>query len=197
LSRSPEIQAAAVRLFYEHGYNACSMKDIARVVGMTPPSLYNYIDSKQKLLRDIMFEGIGLLTADFDSAVAKSDDVIEQLRLAAEALTWHNIHRQTQAYVNTVEIPSLEEPARSQLIQRRRAYVRRWASLIERGVAEGVVTAPEPMLIAFNIVDLIAGLARWYQPTGRWSEDALIEHYGQLALHMLQCRQLVRQHGNI
>jgi TetR/AcrR family transcriptional regulator, cholesterol catabolism regulator len=189
VSRSPEIQAAAVRLFYEQGYNATSLKDIAKVVGMRPPSLYNYIDSKQKLLQDIMFDGISLLTADFDTAIARSEDVVEQIRLAAEALTWHNIHRQTQAYVNTVEIPSLEEPARAELIRRRRAYVRRWAALIERGVAEGLAVAPEPMLIAFNIVDLIAGLARWYQPSGRWSEASLIEHYGQLTLRMLQCNR--------
>jgi AcrR family transcriptional regulator len=189
MSRSREIQAAAVQLFYERGYNATSLKEIADVLRLRAPSLYNHIDSKQKLLQDIMFDGVSAITADFEAATAESDDVIEQIRLAAAALVRHNIHRQTRAYVNTYEIPSLEEPARSELIRQRRAYAARWAKLIERGVAEGLIVAPEPMLMAFSIIDLIAGLARWYNHSGRWSEDALVAHYSRLTLCMLQCER--------
>jgi AcrR family transcriptional regulator len=189
LSRPLEIRAAAIRLFYERGYNATSLKEIADVVQLRAPSLYNHIDSKQKLLQEIMFDGIAALTKDFDDAVAQSHDLIEQIRLGAEALVRHNVRRQQQAYVNTYEIPSLEEPARTELIRQRRAYIDRWVALIKRGVAEGVVVAPEPMLAAFNIIDLIAGLARWYRPSGRWTEDDLVAHYGRLTLCILQCRQ--------
>lgn len=187
MNRPLEIRDAAIRLFYERGYNATSLKEIADVVQLRAPSLYNHIDSKQKLLQDIMFDGVGALIADTDVAIAGSDDIIEQIRLAAGALVRHNIVRQRQAYVNTVEIPSLEEPARDELIRRRRAYIDRWVALIERGVAEGRVIAPEPMLSAFNIIDMIAGLARWYRPEGRWSQDQLVAHYGRMVLCMLQC----------
>jgi len=188
LSRPLEIRTAAIKLFYQRGYNATSLKEIGDVVQLRAPSLYNHIDSKQKLLQEIMFDGIDALTKDFDAAVAESDDVVEQIRLGAEALVRHNIRRQQQAYVNTYEIPSLEEPARTELIQQRRAYIDRWAALITRAVTEGAAFAPEPMLAAFNIIDMIAGLARWYRPDGRWSEDFLVTHYGRLALAILNAR---------
>lgn len=185
MSRSDEIRAAAVKLFYERGYKATSLKDIADVLQMRAPSLYNHIESKQKLLQDIMFDGIDSLIEDFDQAVAGSDDVIEQIQLAAEALCRHNIRRRTQAYVNTYEIPSLEEPARSHLVKRRQAYVKRWATLVEKAVGEGRSVADEPMLVTFNIIDMGSGISRWYRPGGRWSEVTLVPHFGQLVLRML------------
>ena len=37
---------AAVRIFSERGYNATTMRDIAKAVGILPGSLYAHIESK-------------------------------------------------------------------------------------------------------------------------------------------------------
>jgi AcrR family transcriptional regulator len=185
LSRSDEIQSAAIELFYKQGYSATSLKEIADMVNLRAPSLYNHIESKQKLLQDIMFDGIDSLIAAFDEAVAQSDDVLEKVRLASQALVRHNIRRQKQAYVNTYEIPSLEGESRDELIRRRRSYIDRWVKLIESGVSGGLIVVSEPMLTTFNIIDLGAGLSRWYRPGGRWTEEKLVAHYGRLTLSML------------
>lgn len=185
MSRSQEIQSAAVELFYEQGYNATSLKEIADMVNLRAPSLYNHIESKQKLLQDIMFDGIDTLNSEFDEAIAQSDDVLEKVRLASQALVRHNIRRKKQAYVNTYEIPSLQAEARTELVRRRRLYAERWVKLIESGVSAGLIVASEPLLTTFNIIDLGAGLSRWYRPDGRWTEERLMAHYGRLTLSML------------
>lgn len=185
MSRSDEIQSAAIELFYEQGYNATSLKEIADRINLRAPSLYNHIESKQKLLQDIMFDGIDVLNSEFDEAVAQSEDIFEKIRLAAQALVRHNIRRKKQAYVNSTEIPSLEAGARDELVRRRRSYADRWVKLIESGVSAGVIVSSEPLLTTFNIIDLCAGLSRWYRPDGRWSEERLVAHYGRLTVSML------------
>ena len=45
---------AAIALFAEQGYQAISMRDLARQVGVNPGSLYSHIESKQELLYEIL-----------------------------------------------------------------------------------------------------------------------------------------------
>ena len=52
--RAGDIRDVALTLFAERGYLGTSMRDIASELGLRAPSLYNHLDSKQELLRDIM-----------------------------------------------------------------------------------------------------------------------------------------------
>ncbi|MFD6064927.1 TetR/AcrR family transcriptional regulator [Rhodococcus wratislaviensis] len=45
---------AAARLFYEHGYEATSLRTVASEVGIQVGSLYNHISGKEELPTDIM-----------------------------------------------------------------------------------------------------------------------------------------------
>jgi TetR/AcrR family transcriptional regulator, cholesterol catabolism regulator len=48
--RRREILTAAGETFYEKGYHAASMQDIADKVGILKPGLYYYVSSKEELL---------------------------------------------------------------------------------------------------------------------------------------------------
>jgi AcrR family transcriptional regulator len=185
ISRGQEIRDAAVALFYERGYNGTSMKDIAAAVTLAAPSLYNHLSSKQDLLRELMFDGIEEMDREFQSALDSTDDVVGQIRAAAEAHVMHHARRRRGAHVSTYEIPSLDEPARSVLLDRRRSYARAWQELIERGNREGACNAPSPKLAAFAILDMGIGVARWYRAGGDLSEHQLAAYYGDLALRVV------------
>lgn len=185
MSRNLEVREIAVQLFYERGYCATSLKDIAERMHLRAPSLYNHIGSKQQLLQEIMFSGIESLTREFDEAVASAEDVADKIRLGTEAHIRHHIRCRVQAHVNTYEIPSLEEPARTELLRRRRNYARQWEALIAQAVAEGRAFTEHPKLAAFSIIDLGAGVARWYRPGGALSEDSLVDYYGAIALRIV------------
>jgi len=150
-----------------------------------------------------MFEGMDAMQREFADAVATSDDVGEQIRCAAEAHIRHHARRALAAYVNTYEIPSLEEPWRTELIERRRAYARHWTELIERGVELGVCRVRSPRLAAFAIIDMGIGVARWYRVEGPLSEATIATLYGQMALRIVGVdagadahRDLVAQAGS-
>ena len=53
LSRATVIDTAC-QLFAERGYRGASMKDIAEILGVRAPSLYNHVLSKQDILFAIM-----------------------------------------------------------------------------------------------------------------------------------------------
>src|ERR1700758_1806643 len=83
---------AAVSLFGEKGYNATTMRDIAKAVGILPGSLYAHIDSKETLLIEIVEKGIErflaidrLLAASEASPEARMRSAIcEHIKVVAE-----------------------------------------------------------------------------------------------------------------
>ena len=59
--RSLRIMEVAAQLFHEQGYEAVSLRDIAKGAGISSGSLYYYIESKQSLLVDLMEESLSAL----------------------------------------------------------------------------------------------------------------------------------------
>jgi AcrR family transcriptional regulator len=53
LNTKDRILEAAVQLFSDRGYDSVSMRDIANLVGIKAPSIYNHFGSKQELLYTI------------------------------------------------------------------------------------------------------------------------------------------------
>ena len=54
----PTVREAAVHLFAEQGYNATTMRHIARRASLTPGALYHHYASKEALLLEIMEQGM-------------------------------------------------------------------------------------------------------------------------------------------
>ncbi len=52
--RVAEIAAAAVRVFQERSYRRAQMSDVARELGVSPGTLYNYFESKEALFQYIV-----------------------------------------------------------------------------------------------------------------------------------------------
>ena len=59
------IRKAGVRLIFEHGYEAMSLRQLAAEVGIQPGSLYNHISTKQDLLFDLVQDHINDLLREF------------------------------------------------------------------------------------------------------------------------------------
>ena len=53
-TRKDEIIKTAAKLFKKKGYSAVTMRDLAKAMGIKAASLYNHINSKQDILKDII-----------------------------------------------------------------------------------------------------------------------------------------------
>src|ERR1700752_855506 len=74
------IRKAGVRLIFERGYEAMSLRQLAAEVGIQAGSLYNHISTKQDLLFDLVQEHINDLLRELDLALEGKADPVEKLR---------------------------------------------------------------------------------------------------------------------
>ena len=95
--RRREILDTAMRLFVERGFDAVSMRDIARAADVTPGLAYHYFDSKQKLFAAALDAYVIECTEDYllilDDAQMPLADKIDALFTAVadeENLRYHD-----------------------------------------------------------------------------------------------------------
>lgn len=63
--RHLEVLRAALQLFSERGYAGASLRELARRLGISQPSLYSWVDSKEQLVGQIITHlGASLLTSE-------------------------------------------------------------------------------------------------------------------------------------
>lgn len=179
------IREAAIVLFAQRGYAATTMKAIAQEVGVGAPAIYNHVESKQTLLREIVWGTIEQLIDNAHAAIDSTDDVVEQLyRVVCGHVAFH-AERHLETAIGNNEIASLEEPARTRQIVYREKYVEIFERLIKRGVLLGRFTCDSPKLTAFAIMQMGMGVSEWYRNDGEMTPAATGEMYGHFALRVV------------
>jgi AcrR family transcriptional regulator len=182
--RSLDVREAALSLFAERGYHGTTMNDIAGELGMRAPSLYNHVPSKQEILRDIMVETQAALLEEFDRAVAGAQRPEQRLEHAIEAFVLHHLRHRREALVGNREVSSLEEPARTQVLDGRRRHVRSIRALIDEGREASVFDVGDPTVAAFTMLEMSVATARWFRDDGPLSAEEVARQYGEFALRI-------------
>ena len=182
------VRDAALTLFAERGYHGTALSQIAAALGIRTPSLYNHMKAKQDLLRDIVSETTEQVWADYERSVGGVQDVVERLRRATRVYALrHATHRREALIVNR-DVASLDEPARSRVLELRRRHADAIRDLIDEGVREGRFTESEPTLAAFGILEMCVSIARWFREDGSLSAEAVAETYSRYALQIAGLR---------
>ena len=88
-----KIIGAALELFAQHGYDGTSVRMIAQNAGIAQGLLYNYFESKEHLLSEIMGLGMGYIAKRFE-VIPQDAPPMEQLEALLRALA---VELQTQA----------------------------------------------------------------------------------------------------
>src|ERR1700761_7833190 len=73
------IVEAGIELMSERGYNATSIRAIAKRAKMSTANLYHHFSSKQALLMQIVDDGIVRLRHDTDAALEEADGALEEI----------------------------------------------------------------------------------------------------------------------
>jgi AcrR family transcriptional regulator len=66
-----EILAAASKMFADRGYEAVTLREIAKEIGYTHAVIYQHFPDKWHILVELSSETIGLMVQDFDAIAAK------------------------------------------------------------------------------------------------------------------------------
>lgn len=106
-----KIVDAALDLFANEGYHSTSISQIAKSAGVSKGLMYNYFESKEMLLREIILSGIDVLTESFDldrDGVLTKEELIyfirESFRLVREHITYWKLYFSLLVQAGVMEI---------------------------------------------------------------------------------------------
>ena len=177
---------AALRSFYSRGYDAASMRDIAKAGGVTTAAIYHYYASKQELLMDVISRFMQQSIEATREAIASAGDCpAEQLFAAARSHVLWNASDVVSSFVVNSEIRSLEPHNRQRNIAQRDELQRMFDGVGERGVEEGVFATPWPREASRAVVTMCTSVARWYKASGPLSPEAIADRYGHMSLSLV------------
>lgn len=180
-STAAGIRSVALELFYKHGFQATTLRDIASRVGIQVGSLYNHISSKGDLLFDIM-ETIMLDLLEDQRQVAQTPDVVERMRL----LVYHHVkfhgERAKEVFVGNSELRSLNRSQRARIVNLRRDYEEMFQKELEDGIRQAKFLPVDVQVTAYGILAMTTWVSAWYSPRGRLSLEEIAEIYADMVL---------------
>ncbi len=90
-----KIMDSALELFANEGYHPTSISDIARKAGVSKGLMYNYFESKEVLLKEIIFSGINFLADSFDpnrDGILTHEELIHFIRQSFKLVREHTTY---------------------------------------------------------------------------------------------------------
>ncbi|WP_315785298.1 TetR/AcrR family transcriptional regulator [Bradyrhizobium sp. SZCCHNPS1003] len=176
------IRKAGLRLIFQHGYEAMSLRQLAAEVGIQPGSLYNHISTKQELLAELIQDHINNLLRELEQALRDTQGPVERLRAFVAFHVGYHMTRKREVFIANSELRSLDSRNYEAVVALRGAYERRLADILSEGVAQGVFDVDDIQVATFAIIALLTGLCSWYRPGGRLSKETIIAAHEKLVL---------------
>jgi AcrR family transcriptional regulator len=179
------IREAAVKAIAKHGFEAASLRDIAKEVGIRAPSLYNYISSKEQLLYELMKDPLTSMLTEYRALVKDIDDPAGKLRVFVQVHLNFHLHSRLDVFIGNMELRSLSASHYRTISNLREEYARVLQGIIEEGVKAGVFEADEPRVVTLVMLGMLSGVCNWYQSNGPMSAAEMTELHTELAFRML------------
>jgi AcrR family transcriptional regulator len=164
-ARMEEILARAAELFYEKGYHATTIEDVAREVGMLKGSLYYYIRSKEDLLYELLLGIIVKGVEHASKAIEGVTDPTERLEKAVEAQIEHIIQNQTYVGLFLHEFDTLSGKRQKRIQEEMVKYQTIFVDTIEEGQKLGQFVGSDALLLTDAVLGMTNWIYRWYPGT--------------------------------
>jgi len=161
LKRDAVIRAAA-QAFRRNGFHQTSLDDIAAALGVTKPTVYYYVESKEQLLFECFQAGLEGIREGLRSVAGSSlparDRLAEVVRYYAGAVASDFGWCMTRAEDQDLG------PELGRHIKKLKAEIDRGIRrLIEEGIADGSIEPCDPKMTAFAMAGALNWIAHWYR----------------------------------
>jgi len=180
----------AIDLFNEQGYDATSMGDLARDLGLTKSAIYHHVPSKSHLLAEALDEALDELSAVVEDGVAAGDGESAAVRLRRTVRRSVGVlvaHQPAVTLLLRVRGNSDVELAAQ---RRRRALDARLAGLVREAMAEGSLRDDvDPDVVSRLLFGMVNSLVEWYRPDGPADVELLSRAITTMAFDGLAAHQ--------
>ena len=182
--------SVAIDLFFEKGYFATSMSDIAKGCGIQKASIYHHFSGKEDLLFGIMKTTMVDLTAALHQDLDQAVGVEQRMRAAVRSHLAFHLKRQKETFIASSELRGLSRANLGRIIALRDQYEAVFQELIASGICEGLFGQGDIKILSYAVLTLCTAGATWYRPDGRLPATAIVEIYENFILNGLRKGQL-------
>jgi AcrR family transcriptional regulator len=187
-SRQAEVTQAAIEIFWQKGYRAASIQDVADRVGVLKGSLYYYIDSKEDLLwriiEDVHKEWSEILQKANGMDAPPVDQIHAFIKLHVE---WYLVNLK-EVSVFFREWQHLTGERLKTVRTRRRRYEEVIRDLIEAAQRDrdgDVSPSLDVHYAARYVLAAVNAVPDWYKPTGSDSPADVASAYADMTVGLL------------
>lgn len=154
----------SVELFNRQGYDATSMGDVARELGLTKSAIYHHVPSKEHLLEQALDEALVSLEEALDQVEAIPDHTpLERLRIAV-ASSVDVLVEHLPAVTLLLRVHGNSE-IEQEALRRRRAIDDRLAGMVRAAAEDGDLRDDIPAeLISRLLFGMVNSLVEWVRP---------------------------------
>lgn len=171
---------AAAKLFARCGYENSSIADLAAAVGVSKAAIYHYYATKQEIYDAIILNVLAGLTSEVSQAVAQATTAHARLRqfMVTHARYFERCHPQFVTMLisySAMSVPDQQDAARL-----RDGYEQLLRDIIEDGISRGEFRQVDVAATGRAVLSMLNWMARWYQPGGPDTAEAIAEGYFDL-----------------
>jgi TetR/AcrR family transcriptional regulator, cholesterol catabolism regulator len=169
---------AAARLFRRKGFEATTVRDIARAAGMLPGSLHYRYPTKSALLLSLMKRGVARDLASVRAAIAGAEEPLERIRLALRARMRLLASRGDAVYVLLYDWRSLKGRERDEMIELRDHYEAFWQGLLDDAARAGHLRPDLDMkMMRLFVFGAVNWMVQWYSPRGPRTPEQIADAF--------------------
>ena len=183
------ILEAATTLLGERDYPATSIRDIARVVGILPGSIYGFVENKEAILYEIVSAGIGRFVSMVDAIADGHEPPDVQLRRAIVEHVKLVSKNPNGVLVVFYQWRYLGTENRRKVVAHRHRYEQFFRDTLEAGITDGVFRQDlDVRYAAFSILGALNWVPEWLQKDDPETES-LAERFSDVLLSGLMSDQ--------
>ena len=165
---------AAAKCFNEKGHSGSSLKDVARILGLTDAALYYYVRNKEELvyLCYVRAADVGreAMQRAMDEGQDGMDTVLRYLRYHIEIIVGD---RGPIAIMS--EIPSLKPIHRDEILELSRQHSARFEQVLRAGIADGSISPCDVRMTGNAIMGSINWIPKWFHGDKELAEKVAAE----------------------
>ena len=174
-SREQQLIRVAAKMFFERGYDATTLQDVADELGLLKGSLYYYIKSKDDLLYAVIDrqhrEAMALIERCSKLDLPPEERLRELIRSYASSLENDRIF--VSVYLR--ELNRLSPERRKVLALERKKYAQWVVDTLKECQKRGTLRRDfDPEIVTQGILGMLNTAYRWYRPSGAHTPEEII-----------------------
>ena len=182
--RNAQIRSLAAEMFFDRGYEAVTIREIAAALGITPASIYYHFPDKEEILFQIVESVLAQITTGARTLLARERSAPTQLcALVVNHVTLH-AQRPKETTLGDTELRSLTGQRRQRYVKARDIYQALVLDTLERGAREGSFELTDAKLTTYALIAQGSNVGAWFHEPGRLSLETVARIHSQVALRM-------------